>query len=98
MTKKTNTNPAMIPWPTDKWGYTAPFRAAFIEMMGKLNGAQDKKDLADAVMVLMNEFIEVKFKETALSNKKRINARKVEIKEEKETESKDLQLDLFDTK
>lgn len=98
---KKNTNVAAIPWPTDTWGYTADFRRAFIEMIGKLNGAKDKKKLLDNTMALMLAFKDDRFAEMQIERAKIIKANTKEPTEEitnVSTEEADLQLTLFGEK
>ena len=91
--KKLSPNVASIVWPTDTWGYTADFKKAFIVMMSKLNGADDKKELIDEVLEIMQEFKDVRYEDSKRIREQLIKSVKVE---EVETATDDTEAVLFD--
>lgn len=51
------TNPAMLEFPADKWGFTSEFRKAALKMAGGIRGNKEKHDLVMLTMGILAKHI-----------------------------------------
>lgn len=54
-------NSTFIEWPTDLWGMTTEIKEAFVRLASRIQGAADKKRLADQVINIGRLHLEAKF-------------------------------------
>jgi hypothetical protein len=54
-------NPTFIQWPTDPWGMTAELKDTIVRLASRIQGAEDKKRLADAALAVGIAHLEAKF-------------------------------------
>jgi hypothetical protein len=59
--KTVSANPALIDWPTDKWGYLSKMKKEFVLMASTINGQDDKHELVLATLKLMYQHVQVRF-------------------------------------
>lgn len=70
MTKKIGSNPAQIPWPTDKWGFTRELRKAVATAASRVKGDQNKKEILDETLKVALGFLEISFKDGVKTRKR----------------------------
>lgn len=55
-------NPALLSFPTDKWGLTKDLKRAMTQLGSRVAGDPSKKALADAVLKILTDHLELKYK------------------------------------
>lgn len=61
--REVSSNPALLQFPTDRWGLTKDLKKAVTQLTSRIAGDPAKKELADAVFKVLMEHYEIRFKQ-----------------------------------
>lgn len=83
-TQRVSANPALLPFPADRWGVSRDIRRAMISTSSRIAGDTNKYELVKEVLEILIKHMEAKY-EADRAYKEKLNAQVVEKETQKDT-------------